>query len=149
MSMSRPSSREKARRLVLGGTSLGELKGNTTASQLAVDFGVGVEPVVDTSTLLLVQDDLEGLGAVLLGAQALADNLDGEDEVGQDGVVDGSQGARAGALLGGGVAAAGGALGAGQDAAVGEDQDMAVRELLLKLAGQAEGVGGTDVSMIA
>lgn len=127
------------RRLVLGSTSLGELEDNTTAGQLAVDLGVGVEAVVNTATLLLVEDDLEGLGAVLLGAQALADNLDGEDEVGQDGVVHGGERARAGALLGGGVARAGGALGAGEDAARGEDQDVAVAELLLELAGQAGG----------
>jgi hypothetical protein len=47
--------------------------------------------------------------------------------------VDGRQGTRAGALLLLRVARAGGALGAGQDAARGEDQDMAVRELLLEL----------------
>lgn len=126
-----------SRRLVLGSASLGELKGNTTAGELAVDLGVGVEAVVDTTTLLLVEDDLEGLGAVLLGAEALANNLDGEDEVGQNGIVNGGQSAGAGALLGGGVARAGGALGAGKDAARGEDQNVAVRELLLELAGQA------------
>lgn len=125
--------------LVLSSTSLGELKGDTTASKLAVDLGVGVEAVVDAAALLLVENDLEGLGAVLLGAEALADNLDGEDEVSQDGVVDGGQGAGAGALLGGGVARAGGALGAREDAARGEDQDVAVGELLLELTGETAG----------
>lgn len=130
----------KRQRLVLGSTSLGELEGNATAGQLAVDLGVGVEAVVDATALLLVEDDLEGLGAVLLGAETLADDLDGEDEVGKDGVVDGGQGAAAGALLLLGVARAGGALGAGQDAARGEDQDVAVGELLLELTGEAVGV---------
>lgn len=125
------------RHLVLSGTSLGELEGNTTASKLAVDLRVGVEAVVNTTTLLLVEDDLEGLGAVLLGAETLADNLDGEDEVGQDGVVDGGQSTGTGALLGSGVARASGALGAGQDTARGEDQDVAVGELLLELTGEA------------
>lgn len=125
--------------LVLGRARLGELEGDTTAGEAAVDLGVGVEAVVNTTTLLLVEDDLEELGTVLLGAETLADDLDGVDEVGQDGVVDGGQSARTGALLGLGVAGAGRALGAGQDAARGQDQDVAVRELLLELAGQAEG----------
>lgn len=124
-------------RLVLGAGGLGELEGDTTAGQLAVDLGVGVQAVVDATALLLVEDDLEGLGAVLLGAEALADDLDGVDEVGQDGVVDGGQSAGAGTLLLLGVARAGGSLGAGQDAARGEDQDVAVRELLLQLTGEA------------
>lgn len=120
-------------------TSLGELKDDTTASQAAVHLRVGVESVVNTATLLLVEDDLEGLGAVLLGAEALADNLDGVDEIRQDGIVHSGQSARTGALLLLGVARAGGALGAGQDAARGQDEDVAVRELLLQLAGEAGG----------
>lgn len=51
--------------------------------------------------------------------------------------MDSSQGARTGSLLLLGVARAGRALGAGKDAARGEDQDMAVRELLLELTGEA------------
>lgn len=123
--------------LVLGAGRLGELEGDTAAGQLAVDLGVGVQAVVDTTALLLVEDDLEVLGAVLLGAEALADDLDGEDEVGQDGIVDGGQCAGAGTLLLLGVARAGGSLGAGQDAARGQDQDVAVGELLLQLTGEA------------
>ena len=93
--------------------------------------------MVNTTTLLLVKDDLEGLGAVLLGAGALADDLDGEDEISEDGVVDSGQSAGARALLllvGAGVD---GALGAGQDAALSNEEDVAVGELLLKLTGQA------------
>lgn len=145
---SKPSSLQEAHpeknrraRLELGAGGLGELEGDTAAGQLAVDLGVGVQAVVDTATLLLVEDDLEVLGAVLLGAEALADDLDGEDEVGEDGVVDGGQGAGAGALLLLGVARAGRSLGAGQDAARGEDQDVAVGELLLQLTGQAVKTG--------
>jgi hypothetical protein len=51
--------------------------------------------------------------------------------------VDGREGARARALLGLGVARARRALGAREDAALREDEDVAVRELLLKLAGEA------------
>jgi hypothetical protein len=125
--------------LVLGGTGLGELEGDTTASESAVDLRVGVESVVNATTLLLVKDDLQQLAAILLGAQTLADDLDGVYEVSQDGVVDGSQSARTGALLLLGVAGAGRALGAGEDAARGQDEDVAVRELLLELTGQAAG----------
>lgn len=60
--------------------------------------------------------------------------------------MDSGQGARAGALLGGGVAAASRALGAGQDAAVRKDQDVTVRELLLELTGQAA-KGGRNMSV--
>lgn len=51
--------------------------------------------------------------------------------------MDGGEGAGAGALLGLGVAGAGRALGAGEDAAGGQDQDVAVGELLLELTGEA------------
>lgn len=52
--------------------------------------------------------------------------------------MDGSQSTRARALLLLGVAGAGRALGAGQDAARGEDDDVTVSELLLELTGQAK-----------
>jgi hypothetical protein len=51
--------------------------------------------------------------------------------------VHGGQGARARALLREGVAGARRALGAGEDAARSDDDDMAVRELLLELTGEA------------
>jgi len=63
--------------------------------------------------------------------------------------VDGGQGAGAGALLLLGVARAGGSLGAGQDAARGEDQDVAVGELLLQLTGQAARRRGMSESQVA
>ena len=125
-------------RLVLG-SSLGELEDDTAAGQTPVDLGVGIEPVVNTATLLLVEDDLEGLGTVLLGAETLADDLDGVDEVGQDGIVDSGEGARTRALLLLVVARAGGALGAGENAARSKDQHVAVGELLLELTGKAAG----------
>lgn len=105
--------------LELGGTSLGELEVDVAAGQSSVDLRVGVESVVDATALLLVEDDLEGLAAVLLGADALADDLDGVGEIGQDGVVDSGQGAGTRTLLLEGVAGAGGALGAGEDTASG------------------------------
>lgn len=95
--------------------------------------------MVNTTLLLLVQDNLQGLGAILLGASALANDLDGVDEVGQDGLVDSGQSAGTGALLGLVGARGDGALGAGQDAALSNEEDVAVRELLLELAGQTVG----------
>lgn len=92
--------------------------------------------MVDTATLLLIQDDLDGLAAVLLGADALTDNLDRVDEVGEDSVVNGGQGAGTGTLLRLRGAAVDGALGARKDAALGHEEDVAVRELLLELTGE-------------
>ena len=92
--------------------------------------------MVNGVLLLLVKDNLEDLAAILLGAEALADDLDGEDEVGENGVVDGGQGSRARALLGLRGARAVRALGAGQDTARGQDEDVAVRELLFELTGE-------------
>lgn len=122
--------------LVLGSASLGELEGDGAACQAAVDLGVSVDAVVDVAALSLVQDDLEKLAVVLLGAQTLADDLDGVDQVAQDGIVNGSQGSRAGSLLLEGVARAGRSLGARQDTARGQDQDVTVGELLLELTSE-------------
>jgi hypothetical protein len=122
---------------VVGGRALGELEVDGLAGEALVDLGVGVEPVVDATTLLLVEHNLEELGAILLGAQTLANNLDGVDEVGEDVVVDGGQSPRAGTLLGLGGARAVGALGTGQDAAGSDQENVAVGELLLELTGEA------------
>lgn len=134
--------------LLLGVAAQGELEVDVAASKAAVDLGVGIESVVNPNTLLLIEDNLEDLAAVFLGANTLANNLDGEAEIGQDGVVDSSQCAGARALLLLGVARAGRSLGAGQDAARGEDQHMAVRELLLELTGQAVRAVSTHVRPI-
>lgn len=123
-------------RLIVGNSRLRELKSDTLAGEALVDLRVGVEPVVNTTTLLLVEDHLEGLAAVLTGADTLADNLDGVDEIGKNGVVNGSQSARTGTLLSLGSAGAVGALGTGQDAAGSNNQHVAVGELLLELTGE-------------
>ena len=117
---------------------LRKLEVDTLACQPLVDLRVGVEAVVDTTALLLVENDLEDLGTVLLGAQTLANNLDWVDEIGKDGVVDSGEGSAAWALLGLRGAAAVAALWAGQNAAGGNDEHVAVGELLLELTGQAE-----------
>lgn len=103
--------------LILRAGGLRELKGDSTASEASVDLGVGVESVVDSATLLLIENDLEDLAVVLLCAETLANDLDGVDEVSQDGVVDSSKGAAARALLLLGVARAVGTLRLRKDAA--------------------------------
>lgn len=133
-----PKSHARIRDLVVSGTALGELEVDVATRQSSVDLRVGVQAVVNTTTLLLVEDNLEELAAVLLGADALTDDLDGVGEVVKDGVVNSSESSRTGSLLLLGVAAAGRSLGAGQDAARSEDEDVAVGELLLELTGQAE-----------
>lgn len=125
--------------LVIRSAALREFESDTTAGQSSVDLAIGIKAVVNATTLLLVQDDLEQLAAVLLRPGALADNLDGVDEVGEDGLVDRGQGARTGALLLLVGARAGGALGAGENAAGSDEEDMAVGELLLELTGETVG----------
>lgn len=123
--------------LVVGSRALGELEVDGLASEALVDLRVGVQPVVDTTTLLLVENNLQQLGAILLGAETLANDLDGVDEVGEDVVVDSGKSPGSRALLGLGVARAVGTLGAGENAAGSNDQHVAVGELLLELTGEA------------
>lgn len=122
--------------LVLSRTALRELKVDTTTSKLLVDFRVGIESVINTSLLLLIQDNLQDLGAIFLGTETLANDLDGEDEVGQDSIVDGGQCSGTGSLLGERGAGTVGTLWAGENAAGGEEEDVTVGELLLELTGE-------------
>jgi hypothetical protein len=128
--------------LILGTTALREFKVHSLACQSLVYLGVCVESVIDTAPFLLVKYDFEDLGAVFLCADALANNLDWEDKIGEDGVVDGGECTRAWALLLLRRAATVGALGTRENAAGSDNEDVAVRELLLKFAGEA----GVDVS---
>lgn len=81
--------------------------------------------------------------AVLGNADALAGDLGGEDEVLEGLLVDGGEGARAGALL----AELGARLARllGEDAALSDEDDELVGKLLLKLTGEA-GVGKTGIT---
>jgi len=123
--------------LVLSSATLRELKRNTTASQLSVNFRVSIESVVNASLLLLIENNLQDLAAIFLGPETLADNLNGVDKICEDGVVNGSQCPGTGSLLCERSSGAVGSLWAGKNTASGEDQDMTVRELLLKLTGEA------------
>lgn len=123
--------------LVIGSAALRELENNVAAGQSSVNLAIGIEAVVNTTTLLLIENDLDGLAAVLLGADTLANNLNGVDDVGEDGVVDSGQSTGTRTLLGEGVARADRALGAGEDTARSNDDNVAVGELLLELTGQS------------
>lgn len=92
--------------------------------------------MINTTLLLLIEDDLEDLAAIFLGAETLADDLDGVHEVAEDGVVDGGECSGTGTLLGLRGSRAVGALGAGENTARGEEEDVAVGELLLELTGE-------------
>lgn len=95
------------------GTTLRELEVDTLTGQPLVHLGVSVEPVVHTTSLLLIEHDLEDLAAVLTSAHTLSDNLHWVDEVCQDGIVDSGESARTWALLRLRSTAAVAALGAG------------------------------------
>ena len=92
--------------------------------------------MINASLLLLIENDLQQLGAIFLGAETLADNLNRVHEIRENGVVDGGQCSRTGSLLCLASAGAVGTLGAGENAARGEDEDVAVGELLLELTGE-------------
>lgn len=101
--------------------ALRELKVDTLAGQPLVDLAVSVQPVVYTTTLLLIQNDLEDFASVLSRASALTDDFDGIDEVGKDGVMYSCKRTASRSLLCLRRAAAVAAAWAGQDAARGDD----------------------------
>lgn len=109
-----------------------ELEHYSLASQLVVDLSEAVELVVDNGLLLGVQEDLGDLGAIGLGADTLADNLGWVDEVTEEVLVDGGESTGSWALLGG----SGSAGWDWEDSALSNEDDVAVGELLLELAGK-------------
>ena len=78
--------------LVLGGAHR-KLKVDPLPCQPPIDLSISIEPKVHAPTLLLVQHYLRDLGTILTGAHTLADDFDRVDDVGEDGVVHGGQGA--------------------------------------------------------
>ena len=102
-------------------SALRELKVDTLAGQPLVDLAVSVQPVVYTTTLLLIQNNLEDFASVLSRASALTDDFDGVDEVGKDGVVYSCERTASRPLLCLRRAAAVAAAWAGQDAARGDN----------------------------
>lgn len=114
-----------------------EHEGDVLAGELAVDRGEAVELVLEAGGVLGVKEALDELVAVSCNTGALASDLGGEDEVLEDGSVDSRKGTAAGTLLLNARATAGLA----KDPALANEDDVAVRELLLELAGQPEMTG--------
>lgn len=123
--------------LVLSTAAHGELEVAGSASQLAVDLGVGVKTVVNTTSLLLVQHNLQDLAAVLLGSQSLADDLDWVDDISQDSIVDSSQSSGSWSLLRLAGSRSVRSLGSWENSSRGEEDDVSVRELLLEFPGES------------
>ena len=112
-------------------TNLVEDEGDLLVGELAVDSGVGAGAGLNVGLILGVEVNLDDALAIDLAAGALAGDLGGVNNVLEDGILDGGQGA--GARAGGGRA--GGALvGVAEDGALGDDEDVAAGELLLELA---------------
>ena len=103
-----------------------ELEIDPLPRQTPIDLGISIETIIDASPLLLVQDDFQDLTAVLAGLDAFPDDLDGVDDVGQDGVVHGRQRARVRPFLRLRGARPVAAFRAGQDAARGQEEDVSV-----------------------
>lgn len=90
--------------------------------------------VFNGGLLVLVQVHLDQLRSVQLDAHTLADDFSREDQILQDGIVDGGQSAGSWTLLLVGVTAA--ALGLGQDTTLADEHDVLAGELLLQLTDQ-------------
>lgn len=125
------------RLLVVRCSALGELEVDALAGEALIDFRVGVQPVVNATTLLLIKYNLEELATILLSSETLTDDLDGVDEVSEDSVVNGGECSGSRALLSLVGARAVRTLGTRENAARGDEENVTVRELLLKLTGQA------------
>lgn len=119
------------RRLQVG---FGELKGHLTAGQLLVDGRECVDFVFDGRLLVLVEMHLDQLRAVQLDANALANNLGGEHQILEDGVVDRGQRSRTWSLLLQRVACVARRL--GQNLAFANEHNVLAGEFLLELAHQ-------------
>lgn len=68
--------------LVFGGVGLGEFEDDIMVGEVFVNFGVGVEFVVNIIVFFFVKDDFEGFGVVFFGVDMFVDDFDGVDEVG-------------------------------------------------------------------
>ena len=136
-------SRSKWKNLL--GLSNGELESDVLAGKGTVDRREGVELVLEQVLVLGVKEDAGELAAVRGDACPLAGDLGRPDEVLEDLLVDGGEGARTGALLAGG--SVGVALGLGEDTALRKEDDELVGELLLELTG--EPVGGRKIGIMA
>jgi hypothetical protein len=111
-----------------------EFEDGILSSDLLVHGGKGVQFVFNVLLVLGVQVDFEDRRSVNPVADALANNLGGVDEVIKDGLVDGSDSARSGAVLLGLPAARGGLA---DDSPLDNQHNGLANEFLLQLADEA------------
>lgn len=131
----------------LGGLD-GELEDDVLVGDVLVDFAEGVQLGLNVHKILRVKEDLQGLGAINLVSDSLADDLGGVDDVLRmnsesklelkliklkqhmylkDSLVDGGEGSRAGA----GTGLAGGTVGGlGEDGALTDDHDVSAAVIM-------------------
>lgn len=126
-----------AEALVILTTADGEFETTGSASEFPVDLRVGIESVVNTTSLLLVQDNLQNLASILLGSQSLSNNLDGVYDISQDSIVDGGQSSGTRSLLCLRCSGSVRSLWSWQDTSRCEEEDMSIGELLLEFSGQS------------
>jgi len=122
--------------LIFSRSSLREIENDTTASQTFVDFAVGIKSVINTTSLLLIQHNLQSLAAIFLSTDTLANNLDWVNEITEDRIMNSGESSGTRTLLSlrstGSVAS----FWAGKNAASCEDYDVTIRELLLELTSE-------------
>ena len=121
-------SAQKRRRLVVRR----EHEGDVTASELLVHRRERVELVLERGGVLRVQEALDQAAAVSGNTRALASDLRGVNQVLEDRLVHGGQSAR----VRSGLLVAVLAAGLAKDAALADENNVAVRELLLELTGE-------------
>ena len=109
-----------------------DLENDLLAGQLVVDGLERLELVVNLLHVLGVEQHLLDFVAADQVSDSLANNLSWEHKVLQDLVVDRSQSSGSRSLLG--LSGSSGRL--WQDSSLGQENDVAVRELLLQLTGQ-------------
>lgn len=108
-------------------------KHNLLTGHLGVQLLERVQLVVDGVGVLRVQVHLADLGTTDQVSDSLTDDFGGEDQVFEDGVVDGGQGSRPGSLLL--LSRLSGGL--GQDLSFTQEHDVSVGELLFQFTGQS------------
>ena len=109
-----------------------EHEGNVTASELLVDRREAVQLVLERSGVLGVEEALDQAAAVRGNTGALAGDLGGENKVLEDALVHSGERAR----VRSGLLVAVLAAGLAKDAALANEDDVTVRELLLELSGE-------------
>jgi hypothetical protein len=112
--------------LVIRRSAHRKLKPHTSSSQLPVHLPISIQPVIHPTFLLLIENNLQYLTSIFLRPNPLSHDLNRVHHISEYRIMHRRQSTRAGSLLSLGGTAAVGAFWTGEDAAGGEDQDVAV-----------------------